>query len=165
MELEKPDNPIDRYILAQTAKDKAKVTFLGQASGDAILYHERFHTAFEAMGQEHTHLSLFNPHTADIEGFLLSQDLIYVGGGNTKSMLALWREWNIDVILRKAAASGIAFNQGEVCTAGSRVLVERSIREQFIPLLVEALQAWKPGHALDPKTTVGAVVDQRLEQR
>ena len=61
----------------------------------------------------------------------------------------------------QAAASGIAFNQGEVCTAGSRLLVERSIRDQFIPLLVEALQAWKPGHALDPATTVGAVVDQR----
>ena len=61
----------------------------------------------------------------------------------------------------QAAASAIAFNQGEVCTAGSRLLVERSIREQFIPLLVEALQAWKPGHALDPATTVGAVVDQR----
>ncbi|MNQ59111.1 Aldehyde dehydrogenase PuuC [compost metagenome] len=61
----------------------------------------------------------------------------------------------------EAAAGAIAFNQGEVCTAGSRLLVERSIREQFIPLLVEALQAWKPGHALDPATTVGAVVDQR----
>ena len=61
----------------------------------------------------------------------------------------------------ESAAGAIAFNQGEVCTAGSRLLVERSIREQFIPLLVEALQAWKPGHALDPATTVGALVDQR----
>jgi len=118
MELEKPDNPIDRYILAQTGKDKARVAFLGQASGDAVTYHERFHTAFEAMGQEHTHLSLFQPHTADIEGFLLSQDLIYVGGGNTRSMLALWREWGIDVILRKAAASGIilaGISAGAIC--------------------------------------------------
>ncbi|WDH25282.1 aldehyde dehydrogenase [Pseudomonas chlororaphis] len=61
----------------------------------------------------------------------------------------------------QAAASAIAFNQGEVCTAGSRLLVERSIREQFIPLLVEAIKAWKPGHALDPATRVGALVDQR----
>ncbi|AZE48220.1 Aldehyde dehydrogenase [Pseudomonas chlororaphis] len=61
----------------------------------------------------------------------------------------------------EAAAGAIAFNQGEVCTAGSRLLVERSIREQFIPLLVEALKAWKPGHALDPATRVGALVDQR----
>ncbi|UCR85465.1 aldehyde dehydrogenase [Pseudomonas chlororaphis] len=61
----------------------------------------------------------------------------------------------------EAAASAIAFNQGEVCTAGSRLLVERSIREQFIPLLVDAIKAWKPGHALDPDTRVGALVDQR----
>ncbi|ROM15182.1 aldehyde dehydrogenase PuuC [Pseudomonas protegens] len=61
----------------------------------------------------------------------------------------------------EAAAAAIAFNQGEVCTAGSRLLVQRSIREQFIPLLVEALKGWKPGHALDPETRVGAVVDQR----
>lgn len=116
--MDTPDNPLDRYILAQTGKDKAKVTFLGQASGDAIIYHEKFHVAFEAMGHEHTHLSLFTPHTADIEGFLLSQDIIYVGGGNTKSMLALWREWGIDVILRKAAASGIVLagiSAGAIC--------------------------------------------------
>ncbi|AGL84179.1 aldehyde dehydrogenase [Pseudomonas protegens] len=61
----------------------------------------------------------------------------------------------------EAAAAAIAFNQGEVCTAGSRLLVQRSIREQFIPLLVEALKGWQPGHALDPETRVGAVVDQR----
>ncbi|AZD98228.1 aldehyde dehydrogenase [Pseudomonas chlororaphis] len=61
----------------------------------------------------------------------------------------------------EAAASAIAFNQGEVCTAGSRLLVERSIRDQFIPLLVDAIKAWNPGHALDPETRVGALVDQR----
>ena len=61
----------------------------------------------------------------------------------------------------QAAASAIAFNQGEVCTAGSRLLVERSIKDQFIPMVVEALKAWTPGHALDPSTTVGAVVDGR----
>ena len=61
----------------------------------------------------------------------------------------------------EAAAAGIAFNQGEVCVAGSRLLVQRSIREPFIALLLEALQAWKPGHPLDPATKVGAVVDQR----
>lgn len=59
----------------------------------------------------------------------------------------------------KAAASGIAFNQGEVCTAGSRLLVERSIKDQFLPLVIEALKTWKPGHPLDPETNVGALVD------
>ena len=61
----------------------------------------------------------------------------------------------------EAAASAIAFNQGEVCTAGSRLLVERSIYEQFVPMVVEALKAWKPGHPLDPATRVGAIVDQQ----
>jgi 4-guanidinobutyraldehyde dehydrogenase/NAD-dependent aldehyde dehydrogenase len=59
----------------------------------------------------------------------------------------------------EAAASAIAFNQGEVCTAGSRLLVERSIKEKFLPLVVEALKTWKPGNPLDPETNLGALVD------
>ena len=59
----------------------------------------------------------------------------------------------------ESAASAIAFNQGEVCTAGSRLLVERSIKDTFLPLVIEALKGWKPGNPLDPATTVGALVD------
>ncbi len=61
----------------------------------------------------------------------------------------------------EAAASAIAYNQGEVCTAGSRLLVERSIKDQFVPMVVEALKQWQPGHPLDPQTRVGAIVDQQ----
>ncbi|MDR6178725.1 4-guanidinobutyraldehyde dehydrogenase/NAD-dependent aldehyde dehydrogenase [Pseudomonas sp. SORGH_AS 211] len=60
----------------------------------------------------------------------------------------------------EAAAAAIAFNQGEVCIAGSRLLVERSIKERFLALVAEALQAWAPGHALNPDTRVGALVDE-----
>ncbi|RMN35665.1 aldehyde dehydrogenase family protein, partial [Pseudomonas savastanoi] len=49
--------------------------------------------------------------------------------------------------------------QGEVCTAGSRLLVERSIKERFLPMVLEALATWKPGNPLDPATNVGALVD------
>ncbi|GGU62617.1 aldehyde dehydrogenase [Pseudomonas laurentiana] len=59
----------------------------------------------------------------------------------------------------ESAAGAIAFNQGEVCTAGSRLLVERSIKDAFLPLVIEALKYWKPGNPLDPATTVGALVD------
>ena len=59
----------------------------------------------------------------------------------------------------ESAASAIAFNQGEVCTAGSRLLVERSIKDQFLPKVIEALKGWKPGNPLDPATNVGALVD------
>jgi len=60
----------------------------------------------------------------------------------------------------EAAAMAICFNQGEMCTAGSRLLVQRSIKDQFMPMVVEALKGWKVGHALDPQTQVGALVDQ-----
>ena len=59
----------------------------------------------------------------------------------------------------ESAAGAIAFNQGEVCTAGSRLLVENSIKDKFVPLVVEAIKAWKPGNPLDPATNVGALVD------
>ncbi|MFV3306064.1 aldehyde dehydrogenase [Pseudomonas sp. NY15181] len=65
----------------------------------------------------------------------------------------------------ESAAAAIAFNQGEVCTAGSRLLVQKSIKAKFLPLVVEALKGWKAGHPLDPETNVGALVDGRqLEQ-
>ena len=61
----------------------------------------------------------------------------------------------------EAAAGAIAFNQGEVCTAVSRLLVESSIKDIFGQKVAAALQAhWKPGHPLDPATTVGALVDK-----
>ena len=41
-------------------------------------------------------MSLFWPPSADLASFVLETDVIYVGGGNTRSMLALWREWDID---------------------------------------------------------------------
>ena len=59
----------------------------------------------------------------------------------------------------EAAASAIAFNQGEVCTAGSRLLVENSIKDKFVPMVVEAIKTWNPGNPLDPATNVGALVD------
>ncbi|MEH6563737.1 MAG: aldehyde dehydrogenase [Halopseudomonas sp.] len=60
----------------------------------------------------------------------------------------------------EAAASAIAFNQGEVCTAGSRLLVEASIKDVFVEKVAAALKAsWAPGYPLDPNTAVGALVD------
>jgi 4-guanidinobutyraldehyde dehydrogenase/NAD-dependent aldehyde dehydrogenase len=61
----------------------------------------------------------------------------------------------------RAAAGAICFNQGEVCTAGSRLLVEASIKDEFMALLLEEMQHWQPGHPLDPATNVGALVDQQ----
>ncbi|QIR15304.1 aldehyde dehydrogenase [Shewanella aestuarii] len=59
----------------------------------------------------------------------------------------------------EAAASAIAFNQGEVCTAGSRLLVEKGVKDELIGLIAQELKSWLPGHPLDPDTITGAVVD------
>ena len=64
----------------------------------------------------------------------------------------------------RAAAGAICFNQGEVCTAASRLLVEESIHDDFIAMVIEELQQWRPGHPLDPETNVGAIVDQQQLQ-
>lgn len=60
----------------------------------------------------------------------------------------------------EAAAAAIAFNQGEVCTAGSRLLVENSIREDFVTRVMAILERnWVPGDPLDPATQVGTLAD------
>jgi 4-guanidinobutyraldehyde dehydrogenase/NAD-dependent aldehyde dehydrogenase len=65
----------------------------------------------------------------------------------------------------QAAAGAICFNQGEVCTAGSRLLVEASIKDIFIEKVKLAMQSWKPGNPLDPNTNVGAIVDKTQHAR
>lgn len=60
----------------------------------------------------------------------------------------------------KAAAIGIFFNQGEVCTAASRLLVERSIKDDFVKLVVEAGKNLHPKHPFDPSAPMGAMVDE-----
>ncbi|MCY1278739.1 NADP/NAD-dependent aldehyde dehydrogenase PuuC [compost metagenome] len=98
---------------------------------------------------------------------IAKQLMVYAGESNMKRV---WLEAggkspNIvfaDADLKAAAesaASAIAFNQGEVCVAGSRLLVEKSIKDQFLPMVIEALKGWKAGHPLDPATNVGALVD------
>ncbi|MBR8221483.1 aldehyde dehydrogenase [Burkholderia ambifaria] len=59
----------------------------------------------------------------------------------------------------QAAADAIFFNMGEVCTAGSRLLVHRDIKEAFVDRLVAASRRFTPGHPLDPAVAMGAIVD------
>ncbi|HEY4194674.1 MAG TPA: Type 1 glutamine amidotransferase-like domain-containing protein [Mucilaginibacter sp.] len=103
-----PDNPLlDQYIIEQARKTNPSVCFFPHATDDAVRYVFNFYNAFTRLNARPTYLSLFTPPTADLESFILEQDVIYVGGGNTKSMLALWREWNLDDILYKAYQAGV----------------------------------------------------------
>lgn len=63
------------------------------------------------------------------------------------------------------SASGIFYNQGEVCTAASRLLVQREVKDEFVAMVVEAGRKMQPSHPLDPHARMGAMVDEQQTQR
>jgi dipeptidase E len=113
-----PDNPLlDDFILSQADAARPRVCFLPTASGDADGYIVNFYGAF-ASRAEASHLRLFYRTRDDIEALLLGQDIIYVGGGNTENMLAIWRTHGLDRILREAWEAGVVLaglSAGSIC--------------------------------------------------
>ena len=87
---------IDRYILGLARAVKPKVCFIPTASNDPAARVRRFYRAFREIECTPSHLDLFRQTVVDIEGYLREQDVIYVGGGNTRNLLALWRLWGVD---------------------------------------------------------------------
>lgn len=114
-----PDNPLlDQYILGQAKKQSPKVCFIPTASGDQDNYTNRFYESFNNLECSTSHLSLFEPNFSDLEEFILEQDVLYVGGGNTRNMLVLWKEWGLDNIILKAYKKGIilaGLSAGSIC--------------------------------------------------
>ena len=109
-----PENPLlDDFILSLSQRQPAKVCFVPTASADSAPYLVNFYRAFSGRAIP-TDLTLFDPssparqpaYTADIEGFLAEQDIIYVGGGNTANLLAMWRVHGIDKALYNVWSSG-----------------------------------------------------------
>ncbi|GGE66900.1 peptidase E [Priestia taiwanensis] len=124
-----PENPLlDSYILNQSKKENPKICFIPTASGDAQNYIDRFYTFFNEQKCIPSHLSLFKPPTRDLEGFILDKDIIYVGGGNTKNLLLLWKEWGLDAILRKAWEQGIILAG---ISAGAMCWFEEGLTDSF----------------------------------
>jgi 4-guanidinobutyraldehyde dehydrogenase / NAD-dependent aldehyde dehydrogenase len=64
-----------------------------------------------------------------------------------------------------AAAYGIFFNQGEMCSAGSRLIVEEKIKDQMLERIAKVATTLQPGDPLDPTTSLGAIVDEIQMQR
>jgi acyl-CoA reductase-like NAD-dependent aldehyde dehydrogenase len=64
-----------------------------------------------------------------------------------------------------AAAWGIFFNQGEVCNAGSRLIVQDSVKDEVLERIMEIGRKLRPGDPLDPKTKMGAIVDKTQMER
>ncbi|MGH6690539.1 MAG: Type 1 glutamine amidotransferase-like domain-containing protein [Gammaproteobacteria bacterium] len=113
-----PDNPaLDLYVLERARRTNPSVCFIATASGDAETYIDAFYTAFRKLPCRPAHLPLF-ARTPDLKTMIPEQDVIYVGGGNTKSMLAVWREWGLPDLLRSAWESGTVLagvSAGAIC--------------------------------------------------
>jgi dipeptidase E len=121
--MERDGTMLDDYVLSLVHAERPRVCFLPTASGDADHYVVRFYRRFSA-ACDASHVSLFRRDQGtggvedDLATHLLSQDLIYVGGGNVLSMLGAWRAHGLDAILRKAWRRGIVLcgpSAGSLC--------------------------------------------------
>jgi dipeptidase E len=133
---------LEQYALSQTRRSNPAVCFLPTAGGDAATYIAKFYASFVKLKCRPTHVPLFD-RTPNLRELLLAQDLIYVGGGNTKSMLAVWREWQLPTILRKAWNSGIilaGISAGAICWFESGVTDSWAGHLAPLPCL-----SWLPG--------------------
>ena len=114
-------NPLlDDYALSLTGKRRPRVCFLPSASGDADHYVVRFYREFAADRADASHVTLFRRDraVANVREHLLSQDLIYVGGGSLVSLLGVWRAHGLDRILHDAWQQGVVLcglSAGAMC--------------------------------------------------
>jgi dipeptidase E len=118
---------LEKYVIRQCAVENARVCFVPTASGEPDHYVASFYSAFLKLGCQPSVLTFFK-RTPDLRSFLLSQDVIYVGGGNTKSLLAVWRDWGVIEILHEAWESGIVLTG---VSAGAICWFEQGLTDSF----------------------------------
>jgi len=118
---------LEKYIIRQSGSESARIAFLPTASGEPDHYVSSFYAAFLKLNCRPSVLTFFK-RTPDLRSFLLSQDIIYVGGGNTKSLLAVWHDWGMPEILREAWQSGIVLTG---VSAGAICWFEQGLTDSF----------------------------------
>jgi peptidase E len=109
---------LQRHLLRLVDASHPRIAFLGAATGDNPADIERSYRAMAAHRCTVSHLNLFEPHTDDFEAYFCAQDIVYVGGGSTRNLLTLWRDWGIDRALRRARESGVMLagtSAGAIC--------------------------------------------------
>ncbi|HEX3868560.1 MAG TPA: peptidase E [Gemmatimonadaceae bacterium] len=124
-----PDNPLlDEYVLAQARGSKPRICFVGTASGDSARYIERFYAAFSQQSCEPTHINLFDTPPPDVAEIVAKQDVFYVGGGSTRNLIVIWREWRLDTLLERAWTRGAV-----MCglSAGSLCWFENGVSDSY----------------------------------
>jgi peptidase E len=129
--LMEPDNPLlDDFVLGVARGGQSRLCLLPTASGDSDRMIAQFYTAFASRCRV-THVPLFNRRHTDLADVLCEQDVIYVGGGNTANMLAVWRVHGVDQILARAYEAGVVLSG---ISAGALCWFEGGITDSFGPL-------------------------------
>ncbi|MBD5634168.1 MAG: peptidase E [Candidatus Eremiobacteraeota bacterium] len=109
---------LERYVLDACGAAKPRVTFVPTASGDDAGYVARFYESYARFGVRVDVLRFFRRTPQDLRAYLLDFDVVHVGGGNTRSMLAVWRHWGFDSVLREAWERGVLLcgsSAGSIC--------------------------------------------------
>lgn len=138
------NDTIMRYILNLSGKERPKVCFLSQATAEDKDYIIGFYEHFTRLGAEPSWQSLFGRVPRNWKEHILAQDIIYVGGGNTKSMLALWRDWGMDEVLKEASHNGTILSG---VSAGAICWFEQCVTDSIWPLGVIDGLGWLKGSA------------------
>ena len=121
------DGVIEQYILDQTGKEKPNICFIPTATGDNEAYKVNYYSPFSKLDCNPIHLDFFK-RTPDLEQLIPQQDAIFVGGGNTKSMLAVWKDWNLDKLLKEAYEKGVVMSG---VSAGANCWFERAVVDSW----------------------------------
>ena len=111
------DLKIEKYIIEQCSKKTPSICFIPTATGDDIGYIKNFYKAFDSLNCKTSHIDFFK-RTINLKEHILQQDIIFVGGGNTKSMLAVWKDWGLDKLLKQAYEKGTVMcgvSAGAIC--------------------------------------------------
>lgn len=125
------DGALHQYLLDLTGLERPRICFIGTASGDNSEYLAAFY-GFFARRAEASHLALFDRRVDDIGAFLTQQDIVYVGGGNTANLLAVWRTHGVDRALKDAWENGVILAGP---SAGAACWFEAAITDSFGPEL------------------------------
>jgi peptidase E len=127
-----PDSPLIDYVLGAAERPRPRVCFVPTAGGDALPYVALFYRTCASRDCEPSDLPLFNRTGSDLRDQLLAQDVIWVGGGNTANLLAIWRTHGVDSVMREAWEAGIVLSGS---SAGMICWFEASITDSFGPQL------------------------------
>jgi dipeptidase E len=112
-----PGDALDEHILRLTGRERPRMLVVPTALADDPWSVVSFYDTFRSRADV-SHLFLFDRTVADLRRFVLEQDLVFVTGGNTASMLAVWRAHGLDHVLREAWAEGIllcGWSAGAIC--------------------------------------------------